>query len=113
MKPASSKAKKLARSLLRENRSRSWRRIAAEDYQDKVNYATLNRIAISRGAWLPKDEKILTILGLKKQRSPFAILPKWFVRTDEALQFFNGQRAKVKQMGKDTRMEVVKAKGQR
>jgi hypothetical protein len=60
------KAKKLARSLLRENRKngRSWRVIAREDYSDRVNYATLNRFANSKGTWIPKDEHILIALGL-------------------------------------------------
>lgn len=105
------KAKKLATSLLRANRlGRSWRTIAHEDYADQVNHATLNRIAIHKGDWLPKDETILKALGLITPRSPFAGLPKWFVRTDDALSFFNRQRAKVKEMGKATRQAVVKAK---
>lgn len=67
-----SKARKLARSLLRENRKngRSWRVIAHEDYHDAINYATLNRIALSKGAWLPKDETILMALGLITPRRP-------------------------------------------
>ena len=66
------KRKKLARSLLRENRKndRSWRTIAREDYSDRVHNATLSRIAINRGAWIPKDENILLALGLIKPRKP-------------------------------------------
>lgn len=64
-----SRAKKLARTLLRENRKfrRSWR-IIANDYG--VNHATLNRIALHRGEWLPKDKTILIKLGLIKPRLP-------------------------------------------
>lgn len=113
MKISMSLAKRTAVGLLRKNRSRSWRTISREDYQGRVNHATLNRFANSKGAWVPKDEKILRALGLIKPRSPFAGLPKWFERTDEALSFFNGQRAKVKQMSADTRNEVMKAKGVR
>ena len=67
----SSKAKTLARRLLRENRKngRSWRVIAREDYGGQINHATLNRIAINKGAWLPKDEGLLITLGLKKPRA--------------------------------------------
>lgn len=65
----SSKAKTLARKLLRENRhGRSWRVISREDYQGKVNHATLNRIAINKGEWTPKDEALLITLGLKRER---------------------------------------------
>lgn len=67
-----SRAKRLARTLLRENRKfkRSWRRIAREDYSSRINHATLNRIALNRGAWLPKDQSILLTLGLIKPRAP-------------------------------------------
>jgi hypothetical protein len=74
----SPKARTLARRLLRENRGtrskegRSWRVIAREDYQDKINYATLNRFALSQGEWLPANEELRThmliVLGLKHER---------------------------------------------
>lgn len=64
-----SRAKKLAKRLLDKNRAGcSWRKIAAEDYGNQVNFATLNRIALSDGEWLPKDEKTLIVLRLKKPR---------------------------------------------
>lgn len=65
----SSKAKKLATTLLRENRKngRTWRAIAKDDYGNRVAAGTLNRIAKSKGAWLPKSDATLITLGLKKQ----------------------------------------------
>jgi hypothetical protein len=72
----SSKARSLARRLLRANRGtrsyagRSWRVISREDYDGLINHATLNRIARSDGEWLPKDKKLLILLGLKKERKP-------------------------------------------
>ena len=100
----STKAKKLARNLLRENRrGRSWRIIAREDYQGKINHATLNRIAISKGEWLPKDDEILTILGLKTVRSPYAIMPRWWKRTPEALDAFLRIRGKAKGIAEETK----------
>lgn len=86
----------------------SWREIAHHAYGEKVNFATLNRIANSKGAWLPKDEKILTALGLLKPRSPFAVLPKWFDRTPEALAWFNGKKQIVKDMNTNTREALRK-----
>ncbi|MBI5950189.1 MAG: hypothetical protein HY865_00915 [Chloroflexi bacterium] len=71
----SQKAKTLARTLLRKNRgtrkypARSWRVIAREDYDNKVNHAVLFRIAHSEGEWYPKDEQLQILLGLKKQRA--------------------------------------------
>jgi hypothetical protein len=72
----SSRARSLARRLLRANRGtrsyegRSWRVISREDYNGQVNHATLNRIAKSDGAWLPKDIHLLILLGIKKERKP-------------------------------------------
>ena len=104
------RAKSIARRLLRENRhGRSWRQIAREDYCNRVNYATLNRFANGKGEWIPKDENILLALGLIKPRSPFAILPKWFDRSEDALAWFKGKREKVKEMHQDTREAMMKA----
>jgi hypothetical protein len=59
------RAKMLAKRLLDENgRGRSWREIARADYSNKVNFATLNRFAIHEGKWMPKDRRILKVLGL-------------------------------------------------
>lgn len=68
----SSKAKKLARRLLRENRKngRSWRAIAREDFGGRISHATICRFAINQGAWLPKDESLLIMLGVKSPRKP-------------------------------------------
>jgi len=67
-----SRRKKLARELLRENRKkgRAWRTIAKEDYDNTVHYATLCRIAITKGEWIPKDERLLLALGLIKLKKP-------------------------------------------
>lgn len=66
------RARKTARRLLRENRKsgRSWRVIAREDYDDKINITTLCRFAITKGEWFPKDERLQIILGLRKERKP-------------------------------------------
>jgi len=78
------KARKLARMLLRENRAgRSWRVIAKDDFQGQVNYATLNKLANSRGTWIPKDECILIALGLMEPHKPKLIQPpppEWLQR---------------------------------
>lgn len=65
------KAQRLAKRLLRENkRGRTWRTIAREDFNDQVNYATLNRITREKGAWIPKDEQLQIILGLRQPCAP-------------------------------------------
>lgn len=99
-----SKAKKLARRLLRENRSgRSYRTIAREDYQGEIDQSTLSRIARSKGTWLPKDETILSKLGLLTTRSPYAIMPRWWERTPEALQMFLYTRNQARIIANETR----------
>jgi len=70
----SSKAKTIARRLLKQNRGtrsitpRSWRVIAVEDFNGQINYATLCRFALSEGEWIPKDERLQVVLGLKRER---------------------------------------------
>jgi hypothetical protein len=98
------KAKKLALALLRANRrGRSWREISAMDYGGQVHFATLNRIAIHKGAWLPKDERILELLGLIVKRSPYAVMPRYFQRTPDALAWFLHKRELAKGIATDTR----------
>jgi len=103
MTQTSSKAKKLARTLLRENlkNHRTWRQIAKEDYNNQINYATLNRFAIHKGTWLPRDEKLLVILGLKKPcvpKPPPAPIPAWL----------RDIKKKIAGMAKDTRRDVLR-----
>lgn len=96
------KAKKLARMLLRENRSgRSYRTISREDYQGRIDQSTLSRIARGKGTWLPRDEKILVILGLKKPcvpKSPPAPVSAWL----------RDIRKRIAGMAKDTRRNVLR-----
>ena len=76
--------------------------MAREDFPG-VKPGTLNRFAKSNGEWIPKDEGIVTALGLKKERSPFSGLPKWFERTRAALKFYGRKKEQIKQMSQDTR----------
>lgn len=77
----SSKAKTIARRLLKQNRgtpsipARPWRTIAREDYGDKIPNGTLSRFALSDGEWLPKDE-YQYLLGLKRERKATHSQPK-------------------------------------
>ena len=73
---SSSKARTIARRLLKQNRgtrtikARSWRVIAHDDYADRVNAGTLCRFAKSEGEWSPKDCAIQIALGLKCAPKP-------------------------------------------
>lgn len=106
-------ARKLANYILNANRNgQSYREIATDLYvfgggdfktPNPIKAGTINRIANSKGEWLPKDEDILKALGLLKPRSLFAILPRWFKRTAENLQWFKSKRQQVKILYRNTR----------
>lgn len=101
---ASSKAKKLARRLLSENRNgRSYRTIAREDYRDEIDQSTLSRIARTKGEWLPKSHELLELLGLLTIRSPYGIMPRWWKRTPEALERFVYVRNQARIIANETR----------
>ncbi len=101
MKPVSkTRARKIANSLLRQNKKSSWRDLA-KTYG--VAAGTLNRFAKSHGEWLPKDENILQKLGLITVRSPYAIMPRWWERTPEALQRFKYVRDQARIIANETR----------
>ena len=95
------RARKLAKSLSDQNRSGVvWR-----DLKKKYGVAggTLNRIAKSKGSWLPKDEEILKKLGLVTVRSPYAIMPRWWERSPEALRVFKYTRDQARIIANETR----------
>ena len=71
--------KQTARALLRANRKDgvSWREISKHGYRNDeinilpgLNHATLNKFAISKGAWLPTDTEKLKKLGLYQEKQP-------------------------------------------
>jgi len=99
------RARQFAEHILREHESRSYRQIAKEDFPCSradgtqiVKAGTLNRIAKTKGEWLPKDQEILVALGLKelKVKEP---LPAW-IRQAKRL---------IARMAKETR-EAIKWK---
>lgn len=106
---AKGKAQKLAKTLIRQNENGwSWRELAGffppnPEGKCLIKAGTLNRIAKSGGAWLPKDEKILDALGLITRRSPYAIMPSYFHRTPEALSWFLHKRQLAKGIAEDTK----------
>ena len=102
MKPVSkTRARKLANSLLRQSKEKSWRDLAKTH---DVTAGTLNRFANSHGEWLPKDEEILKKLGLLTVRSLYAIMPRWWKRTPEALEHFKHIRDQARGIANETRI---------
>lgn len=70
------KGKILAKRLLQLHREvHSWRKVAKDNYPG-VNYATLNRIARSKGEWMPKSFRIQELLGIaRKPRNQTPLQP--------------------------------------
>lgn len=50
-----------------------------------------------------EDRKACGLIRELKPRSPFAVLPKWFERTKENLQWFKSKRQQVKVLYRNTR----------
>lgn len=53
-------------------------------------------------------EKMGLPTGIKKPRSPYSGLPKYFNRTPDALAWFQHQKARAQQIADDTRAEQYK-----
>jgi len=61
------KISRLAKALFAKHAEiGSWRKIATDDYQDKINFATLSRFANSGGEWVPKSPDLRAALGLPR-----------------------------------------------
>lgn len=76
--------------------------MAREDYPG-VKAGTLNRFAKSKGTWIPQGCEILTALGLVKEPNPFRVLPRWYERTPEALEYYQHKKEQARQMSRNTR----------
>jgi len=81
----SSTVSQLAKRILEEKATRTYRDIAAQDFPRRadgtqiVKAGTLNRIVKSKGKWMPKNKEILAALGLYKPRLPYP-RPSWLYK---------------------------------
>ena len=73
------KAQKLAGELKQKAQTRSWRQISEQDYNGRVHFSVLNKIANSDGAYIPADKATQYALGLYRPRP---ITPKTIVNDD-------------------------------
>jgi hypothetical protein len=104
MKPVSKTlARKLANSLLHQNKEgASWRDLQ-KDYG--VAAGTLNRFANSKGEWLPKDDDILK--KLKIYRKPRRLTPKTIHNDDRGQSWTLYMRHLIKGMATPTPTELT------
>lgn len=84
----------------------SWRKMAAEYYGGQVKHGTLQRFATDAD-YVPTDETLLQLLDLIVPPNPYRILPRWYKRIPEALEYFNGKRSQIAAMSAATKARTV------
>jgi len=103
----SSKAKRLALALLRKNRARTWREIAERDYGGQIHFSVLNRIANTKGTYIPTDKASQYLLGLYKPRR---LTPRTINNDDRGQSWTLWMRELVKSLRTPTPKELTKGR---
>ena len=88
-------AKKKLRHL-QKDKGYSLRQMAAI-LKSGISFQSLGRF-INEKDYIPKDEKVCKLLDLCADPNPYRQLPKWYKRTQAALDFFNEKREQIKRM---------------
>jgi hypothetical protein len=73
-------------------------------YNGNVSFQTLGRFANER-SYIPASYETCKALDILADPNPYRGLPKWFQRTQAALDFFNGKRAQIKQMSNEAKAQ--------
>lgn len=105
MSIVSAKGKKLARRLLRENKSRTWREISEQDYGGRIHFAVLNKIANSNGAYIPSGKATQYLLGVYKPRR---LTPKTIINSEMGQSWTLHMRHLIKSIRTPTPKELSK-----
>jgi hypothetical protein len=101
------KAQKLARQLQLKAQSRGWREIAEQDYDGKIHFSVLNKIAKSDGAYVPADHATQYLLGLYKPRP---ITPKTIINDDRGQSWTLYMRSLIRSIRTETPKELSRRK---
>lgn len=80
----------------------SWRKMSQEYYGGRVKHGVLCRFATDAD-YVPSDETLLAELDLIEPPNPYRIMPRWFMRTPNALAWYNRKREQVKNLSETTR----------
>src|SRR3990172_1317589 len=99
-----SKIAKRKAQLKRLHKVYSWRKMAKEIFNGEIKFGTLERF-VTDPDYVPKEEQLLRVLDLIAPPNPYRGMPRWWKRTQKALEKFNSMKAKVKQLSDDTRRE--------
>ena len=106
MSISSVKVKKLVRKLLKDERS--WRRIASEDYDNRIHYSALCKFAISDGEYIPNDVEIQRLLGI--YRNPRRLTPKTIYNSEMGQSWTLYMRHLIKSLRTPTPKELINRK---
>lgn len=101
------KAQKLARQLQLKAQTRTWREIAEQDYDGRIHFATLNKIANSNGAFVPSDKATQYLLGLYKPRR---MTPKTIANNEQGQSWTLYMRELVKSIRTPTPKKLSRRK---
>ena len=82
---------------------KSWREVQRVFYPE-VSYQVLSRFANDK-TYVPIDVKVCEALDIFADPNPFRQLPKWYKRTQEALNFFNEKRDQIKRMSDEAKRQ--------
>lgn len=80
----------------------SWRKLAADYFGGEIKHGTLQRFATDKD-YIPADENILRALDLIEPPNPYRILPRWYKRIPQSLDYFNFIREQTAMMSAATR----------
>ena len=97
----------LRRQLKRLHDLYSYREMSEQIYSSEVSHSVLQRLATDK-KYTPADVQIWQALDLVQKPNPYRVLPRWFKRTPEALEYFNTKRAQIRTMS-DAAKEQRKA----
>lgn len=76
----------------------------AEILKSGISFQSLGRF-INEKDYIPKDPKVCALLDLYQDPNPFRGLPKWYKRTQDALNFFNEKREQIKKMSDEAKRQ--------
>ena len=72
--------------------------------KDGISFQSLGRF-INEKDYIPKDQEVCRLLDLYADPNPFRQLPKWYKRTQDALDFFNTKRDQIKKMSDEAKRQ--------
>lgn len=78
--------------------------MATEIYNEDVSHSVLQRLATDAN-YTPTDAKILQALDLIKKPNPYRGMPRWYVRSAAALEFYNRKREQIRCMSDEAKAQ--------